>query len=182
MQAPYAGLLPPVIRVEIQNLDAVQSMLGEDEVTLLFLPLAHTLTKIIALVCVEWGTKVAFATNLGHLQEELPMAQPTLLVAVPRVFEKVFNSAQHKAAAEGHGKIFAKAEEVAIRWSEGHAAGRLQPVTGAERAVFEPLVYRKLQAATMRRSPRGEGPRARPVITGDVCSNNRQRARRRPGR
>ena len=130
-----------------QNLDAVQSMLGQDEVTLLFLPLAHTLTKIIALVCTEWGAKLAFATDLGHLPEELPMAQPTLLVAVPRVFEKVFNRAQHKATAEGHGKIFAKAEEVAIRWSEGHASGRLQPVTSAEHALFEPLVYRKLQAA-----------------------------------
>ena len=130
-----------------QNLDAVRSMLGQDEVTLLFLPLAHTLTKIIALVCVEWGAKLAFATDLGHLQEEMALAQPTLLVAVPRVFEKVFNTAQHKATAEGHGKIFDKAEEVAIRWSEGHAAGRFQPITSAEHALLEPVVYRKLQAA-----------------------------------
>jgi long-chain acyl-CoA synthetase len=130
-----------------QNLDAVRSMLGQDEVTLLFLPLAHTLTRIIALVCVEWGAKLAFATDVGHLNQELPLAQPTLLVAVPRVFEKVFNTAQRRASADGHGKIFDKAEEVAIRWSEGHAAGRLQPVTRAQHAVFEPLVYRKLQAA-----------------------------------
>jgi long-chain acyl-CoA synthetase len=130
-----------------QNLDAVQSMLGQEEVTLLFLPLAHTLTKIISLVCVEWGAKLAFATDHGHLQEELPLAQPTLLVAVPRVFEKAFNAARHKAAGEGHGKIFEKAEEVAIRWSEGHTAGRFRPVTSAEHTLFEPLVYRKLQAA-----------------------------------
>jgi long-chain acyl-CoA synthetase len=130
-----------------QNLDAIRSMLGDDEITLLFLPLAHTLTKIISLVCVEWGVKVAFATDLGHFQEELALAQPTLLVAVPRVFEKVFNAAQHKATAEGHGKIFDKAEEVAIRWSQGHTNGRLQPITSAEHALFEPLVYRKLQAA-----------------------------------
>jgi long-chain acyl-CoA synthetase len=131
----------------VQNLDAIQSMLGDDEVTLLFLPLAHTLTKIIALVCVEWGAKLAFATDLAHFQEELALAQPTLLVAVPRVFEKVFNAAQRKATAEGHGKIFDKAEEVAIRWSEGHTAGRLQPITSAEHALFRPAVYRKLHAA-----------------------------------
>ncbi len=130
-----------------QNLDAIRSMLGDDEVTLLFLPLAHTLTKIIALVCVEWGTKLAFATDFAHLPEELALARPTLLVAVPRVFEKVFNAAQHKAAADGHGKIFEKAEDVAIRWSEGHSAGRLQPVVSAEHAAFQPLVYRKLHAA-----------------------------------
>jgi long-chain acyl-CoA synthetase len=130
-----------------QNLDAIQSMLGDDEVTLLFLPLAHTLTKIIALVCVEWGTKLAFATDFAHFPEELALAQPTLLVAVPRVFEKVFNAAQHKAAADGHGKIFDKAEDVAIRWSEGHTAGRLQPVISSEHAAFQPLVYRKLLGA-----------------------------------
>jgi long-chain acyl-CoA synthetase len=130
-----------------QNLDAIRSMLGDDEVTLLFLPLAHTLTKIIALVCIEWGTKVAFATDHDHLQEELALAQPTLLVAVPRVFEKVFNAAQHKAAAEGHGKVFDKAGEVAIQWSRSHTAGRFRPVTSAEHALFGPVVYGKLRAA-----------------------------------
>jgi long-chain acyl-CoA synthetase len=130
-----------------QNLDAIRSMLRDDEVTLLFLPLAHTLTKIIALVCVEWGAKLTFATDFAHFPEELALARPTLLVAVPRVFEKVFNAAQHKAAADGHGKIFDKAEEVAIRWSQGHAAGRLQPVISAEHAAFQPLVYGKLHGA-----------------------------------
>ena len=130
-----------------QNLDAIRSMLRDDEVTLLFLPLAHTLTKIIALVCVEWGAKLAFATDFAHFPEELALARPTLLVAVPRVFEKVFNAAQHKAAADGHGKIFDKAEEVAIRWSEGHTAGRIQPVISAEHAAFQPLVYGKLHGA-----------------------------------
>jgi long-chain acyl-CoA synthetase len=130
-----------------QNLDAIESMLEEEEVTLLFLPLAHTLTKLVALICVEWGTKVAFATDLAHLQEEMALAQPTMLVAVPRVFEKVFNGAQHKAVSEGHGKIFDKAEEVATRWSENHTTGHRGPVTDAEHVVFEPLVYRKLRAA-----------------------------------
>jgi long-chain acyl-CoA synthetase len=130
-----------------QNLDAVRSMLRDDEVTLLFLPLAHTLTKSIALVCVEWGAKLAFATDFGHFPEELALVRPTLLVAVPRVFEKVFNAAQRKAATDGRGKIFDRAEQVAIRWSEGRTAGRRQPVISAQHAVFGSLVYRKLHAA-----------------------------------
>ncbi len=129
-----------------QSIEGVRSMLHDDEVTLVFLPLAHTLTKIIVLVCMEWGTKIAFATDLAHLQEELPMVRPTLVVAVPRVFEKVFNGAQHKAGAEGHGKVFEKAERVAIRWSEEHTARHLAPLLGAEHAVLDRLVYRKLQA------------------------------------
>lgn len=129
-----------------QNIDAIRAMLRDDEVTLIFLPLAHTLTKIIALVCMEWGTKIGFATDLAHLQEEMPMVRPTLLVAVPRVFEKVFNGARHKAAAEGHEKVFDKAEHVAIRWSEEHTAGHLAPILGAEHALLDRLVYRKLQA------------------------------------
>jgi long-chain acyl-CoA synthetase len=130
----------------VQNIGAVRSMLTDDEVCLLFLPLAHTLTKIIALVGMEWGVKLAFATDIAHLQEELRLARPTLIVAVPRVFEKVFNGAQHTASAEGHGKIFARAEAVAIRWSEDQAAGRRRPLTSAEHALLGRLVYRKLQA------------------------------------
>ena len=129
-----------------QSIEGVRAMLHDDEVTLVFLPLAHTLTKIIALVCMEWGTKIAFATDLAHLQEELPMVRPTLVVAVPRVFEKVFNGAQHKAAAEGHGKVFERAEDVAIRWSQGQGTRGWHPIVDAQHAMIDHLVYRKLQA------------------------------------
>jgi long-chain acyl-CoA synthetase len=144
-----------------QNIEGVRSMLRPNELTLLFLPLAHTLTKAIALVGLEWGVTLAFATDIGHLQEELGMARPTMVVAVPRVFEKVFNSAQHKAAAEGHEAIFHKAEQVAIRWSEDRTAGRHRPITTAEHAVFDRLVYKKIQAAfggRMRFAFSGGGP------------------------
>ena len=59
----------------VQNLDAVRSMLEPDEVSLVFLPLAHVMTKTIALVGTEWGIKLAFATDIAHLQEELAMVQ-----------------------------------------------------------------------------------------------------------
>jgi long-chain acyl-CoA synthetase len=98
---------------------------------------------------------------MAHLQEELAMVRPTMVVAVPRVFEKVFNSAQSKAHTEGHGSIFDKAVEVAIRWSRDHVAGRHRPITAAEHAAFDRLVYRKLQAVfggRMRFAFSGGGP------------------------
>jgi long-chain acyl-CoA synthetase len=129
----------------LQNLAALRPMLGPNEVSLVFLPLAHTLTKIIALVGAEWGIKLAFATDVAHLQEELLLARPTMVVAVPRVFEKVFNSAQQKAQAEGHGRIFNRSVAVAIRWSEQRAATRRSIITRMEHALFDRLVYRKLR-------------------------------------
>jgi long-chain acyl-CoA synthetase len=144
----------------VQNLDAVRSMLEPRDVGLMFLPLAHTFSKIIALVGVEWGIKLAFAIDTAHLQEELLLARPTMVVAVPRVFEKVFNGAQQKAHAEGHGRIFDKAVDVAIRWSKQPAWGR-HPMTGLAHAALKPLVYRKLQAVfggRMRFAVSGGGP------------------------
>lgn len=145
----------------LQNLDAVQSMLKPEEVSLVFLPLAHALTKIIALVGAEWGIKLAFATDIAHLREELALVRPTMIVGVPRVFEKVFNGAQQKADAEGHGHFFENAVGVAIRWSEHHAEGGYHPITGLEHLAMDRLVYRKLQAVfggRMRFAFSGGGP------------------------
>jgi long-chain acyl-CoA synthetase len=145
----------------VQNLDAVRSMLEPDEVSLVFLPLAHTLTKIIALVGIEWGIKLAFATGIAHLQEELAMVRPTMVVAVPRVFEKVFNGAQQKAHADGHGRIFDRSVDVAIRWSKNRTAERSDPITRLAHAALDRLVYRKLQAVfggRMRFAFSGGGP------------------------
>jgi long-chain acyl-CoA synthetase len=145
----------------VQNLDALRSMLEPDEVSLVFLPLAHVMTKTIALVSTEWGIKLAFATDIAHLQEELAMVQPTMVVAVPRVFEKVFNSARHTAHAEGHGRIFDKSVDVAIRWSKNRTDGRTGPITRLAHAALGLLVYRKLQAVfggRMRFAFSGAGP------------------------
>ncbi|HEX6419802.1 MAG TPA: AMP-dependent synthetase/ligase [Acidimicrobiales bacterium] len=141
-----------------QNLDAIRPMLVADETTLLFLPLAHTLAKIIALVLVEWGARLAFATDMGHVRDELPLARPTVVVSVPRVFEKVYNSAQHKARAEGHGRIFERAEKVAVRWSQDRLADRRGPLTAAQHALFDRLVYGKVRA--------GFGGRLRFAVSG----------------
>jgi long-chain acyl-CoA synthetase len=89
---------------------------------------------------------MAFATDIAHLQQELALVRPTMVVAVPRVFEKVFNGAQHKAHADGHGRIFDKAVEVAIRSSKGRTAGGHHPITTIEHAALERLMYRNVEA------------------------------------
>jgi long-chain acyl-CoA synthetase len=136
------------LRVNVwQTIDAIGSMLQSDEVSLVFLPLAHVLAKIIVLVGVEWGSKGAFATDISALLEEFGMVQPTMIAAVPRIFEKVFNGAQQKAHSEGHGAIFDKAADVAVHWSQHHDDHVPHPLTSAEHALFDPLVYKKVQAA-----------------------------------
>ena len=136
------------LRVNVwQTIDAIGSMLQPDEVSFLFLPLAHVLAKIVTLVGVEWGTKGAFNSDMGALLEEFDMVKPTMIAAVPRIFEKVFNGAQQKAHAEGHGAIFDKAVEVAVQWSRQHGGHVRHPITSAEHALFDQLVYKKVEAA-----------------------------------
>jgi long-chain acyl-CoA synthetase len=72
---------------------------------------------------------------------------PNFLLAVPRVFEKVFNSAEQKAAAGGKGKIFQQAVEVAIAWSKANEAGKVPAGLALKHKLFDVLVYKKLRAA-----------------------------------
>jgi long-chain acyl-CoA synthetase len=128
-----------------QNLDAVRGMLREDERSLLFLPLAHVLAKIIALVGSEYGVKNVFASDMASLVEELAMAEPSMIVAVPRVFEKVFEGARQRSRTQGKARIFDRATEVAVRYSREHVEGRPSPWLRLEHGLFDRLVYRKLR-------------------------------------
>lgn len=130
-----------------QNLDALRTMLQGDQRSLLFLPLAHALAKLVLLVGMEQGIEGAFATDIDHLVEELPMVGPTTVVAVPRVFEKVFDAARHKAYAGRKGAIFDKATQVAIRYARQRAHGRVRLFTAVEHRLFDKLVYGKIRAA-----------------------------------
>jgi long-chain acyl-CoA synthetase len=145
----------------MQNLDAVRPMLRNEDVSLVFLPLAHTLTKIIALVGIEGGIKLAFATDVAHLQEELAIVRPTMVVAVPRVFEKIFSSARQRARKKGRGRLFDRSVDVAIRWSANRVEGRLGLGNRIAHVALAWLVYRKLRAALggrMRFAFSGGGP------------------------
>ena len=72
--------------------------------------------------------------------------RPTFILAVPRVFEKVFNTASQRAAADGKGRIFDRAADAAIAWSRGRDAGKVPLRVRAEHALFDRLVYAKLRA------------------------------------
>jgi long-chain acyl-CoA synthetase len=118
-----------------------------DTGTLLFLPLAHVFARIIQVGCLEGGVVLGHCGDLNALLPALASFRPTFILAVPRVFEKIYNSAEQKAAAEGRGRIFASAAETAITWSRAHDDGRPGPLLRLRHAMFERLVYRRLRAA-----------------------------------
>jgi long-chain acyl-CoA synthetase len=130
-----------------QTVDAIGSEISADDRTLLFLPLAHSLTKGNLLFGLEMGVHVGFATDIAHLPQELAMVRPTVIAAVPRIFEKVYNSAHHRAHGTRAGRLFDRAVSVAVRWSQEEHAGRIRPWTRLEHRLFDQLVYAKLRAA-----------------------------------
>ncbi|MCX9190829.1 long-chain fatty acid--CoA ligase [Carbonactinospora thermoautotrophica] len=119
----------------------------EDASTLLFLPLAHVFARIIEIGCVMARAKLAHASDTKKVVEYLGEYKPTFILSVPRVFEKVYNSASQKAHTAGKGKIFDAAAATAIAYSE--ALDRGGPGLGLrlKHAMFDRLVYGKLRAA-----------------------------------
>lgn len=115
--------------------------------TLLFLPLAHVFARIIQIGAVKARATLGHSADIKNLVEDLGVFQPTFILAVPRVFEKVFNSASQKAAAEGKGKIFNRAADVAIAWSRAVDKGRVPLSLKLQHALFSKLVYAKLRNA-----------------------------------
>jgi long-chain acyl-CoA synthetase len=131
-----------------QSLESWDEVLRDDDTLLLFLPLAHSFAKIVALCCVDRGVKIAFATDQASVPEELPIVAPTLLVGVPRVYERVYNKAAQKAAKEGKSRIFGKAVDVAANHArQTFAGGPVKLGTRLGHFVFDHLVYGKLRAA-----------------------------------
>jgi long-chain acyl-CoA synthetase len=115
--------------------------------TLLFLPLAHVFARLIQVGCVENRAAMGHTADIKNLLSDFQTFKPTFILSVPRVFEKVYNTAKQKAHAEGKGKIFDKAEQVAIAYSEGVERGSVGVLTKAQHALFDKLVYVKLRAA-----------------------------------
>jgi long-chain acyl-CoA synthetase len=120
--------------------------------TLLFLPLAHVLARVIQVGCLEDSIILGHSPDVTNLLPDLGSFRPTFLLAVPRVFEKVYNGAELKADSEGKGAIFRRAARTAIAYSQAldsRAAGGQRPSLGLRVAhgVFDRLVYTKLRAA-----------------------------------
>ena len=116
--------------------------------TLLFLPLAHVFARIIQVGCLEGGIVLGHCGDLTSLLPALASFRPTFILAVPRVFEKVYNTAEQKAVSEKKGAIFRRAADAAIAYSRAlDGPGRPSFGLRAQHAVFDRLVYGKLRAA-----------------------------------
>jgi long-chain acyl-CoA synthetase len=115
--------------------------------TLLFLPLAHVFARLIQVASVETGARMGHTADIKNLLADFATFQPTFILSVPRVFEKVYNTAKQRAHADGKGKIFDQAEKVAIQYSEALAKGSVGLPLKAQHALFDKLVYSKLRAA-----------------------------------
>lgn len=128
--------------------DELERLFHEDDgATLLFLPLAHVFARIIQIGCVKSRTRMGHTADIKQLLPDLAEFRPTFILAVPRVFEKVFNTASQRATADGRGKIFDAAAETAIAYSRGIERGKIPFAVRAKHAVFDKLVYGKLRAA-----------------------------------
>ncbi|WP_274557505.1 AMP-dependent synthetase/ligase [Streptomyces spiramyceticus] len=119
---------------------------GEDSV-LLFLPAAHVFGRMTELAAVLAPIRLGCVPDIKNLTDELASFRPTLVLGVPRVFEKVYNSARAKAQADGKGKIFDKAADTAIAYGRAMATpGGPSLGLKLKHKVFDKLVYSKLRA------------------------------------
>jgi long-chain acyl-CoA synthetase len=116
--------------------------------TLLFITTAHVFARFISILSVHAGVKVGHQPDTKQLLPALGSFQPTFLLAVPRVFEKVYNSAEQKAEAGGRGKIFRAAAHAAVEHSKLLQDGKKVPLgLKLKFRLFDRLVYSKLRAA-----------------------------------
>ncbi|HET6153064.1 MAG TPA: AMP-dependent synthetase/ligase [Marmoricola sp.] len=134
--------------VTVDELDQLFTPEGDEgAATLLFLPLAHVFARIIQVGCVKARVRMGHSSDIKHLLDDFAAFRPTFILAVPRVFEKVFNTASQRAVADGRGRIFNRAADVAMAWSRGEETGRTSMVVKAQHAVFDKLVYARLREA-----------------------------------
>ena len=116
--------------------------------TVLFLPMAHVFARFVSVLCASGGVLVGHQADAKNVAPAMQSFHPTFLLAVPRVFEKVYNSAEQRAEGAGKGKIFHTAAETAIAWSmaldtkKGPSIG-----LSIRHKLFDVLVYKKLRAA-----------------------------------
>ena len=116
--------------------------------TLLFLPVAHVFGRMVQIGAIHAGLHLAHCSDpVGRLQPDLASFKPTFVLAVPRIFEKIYNGAEARADGAGKGKIFRKAAEVAIAYSEAQDKRGFNPLLTLKHAIFDKLVYSKIRLA-----------------------------------
>ena len=126
--------------------------------TLLFLPVAHVFGRMVQIGAITAGLHLAHCSDITKLPTDLGTFKPTFVLAVPRIFEKIFNGAEAKAEAAGKGKIFHKAAEVAVAYSIAMDSKRISPLLKLQHGLFDKLVYSKIRA--------GLGGRVEAAISG----------------
>ena len=127
---------------------AVPTLLQKGQRLLVFLPLAHVLARALALCAFHNKVTVGFTSDIKNLVPMFGVFKPTIVVSVPRVFEKVYNTAAQNAANDGKGRIFDVAARTAIAYSEAlDRPGGPGLILQLTHALFDKLVYGKLKAA-----------------------------------
>jgi long-chain acyl-CoA synthetase len=124
-----------------------ESVLTDRATILLFLPLAHILARVVQFAAIHNGARIAHTSAIRQLATELRDVRPTVLLAVPRVFEKLYNTAQHTAVAAGHSRLFRAADATATAYSQALDAGRPGWWLRTRRRILDRLVYARLRAA-----------------------------------
>ncbi|BBZ33174.1 AMP-dependent synthetase/ligase [Mycolicibacterium confluentis] len=128
--------------------DSLPDLLAKGQRLLVFLPLAHVLARAITIGAFHNKVTVGFTSDIKNLVPMFGVFKPTIVVSVPRVFEKVYNTAEQNATNDGKGKIFAIAAQTAIDYSEAlDTPGGPGLLLKLKHAVFDKLVYGKLKAA-----------------------------------
>jgi len=126
---------------------AIPEVVHPGSSTLLFITMAHVFARFIAVMAVHGGVKVGHQADTSQLLPAMASFRPNFLLAVPRVFEKVYNSSEQKAEEGGRGKIFRKAADVAIAHSKALDAGSVPLGLKLQFALFDRLVLSKIRSA-----------------------------------
>ena len=126
--------------------------------TLLFLPVAHVFGRMVEVGAITAGLHLAHCGDITRLAADLGTFKPTFVLAVPRIFEKIYNGAEAKADAAGKGAIFRKAADVAIAYSEAQDSKKMNVGLLLKHTIFDKLVYSKIRA--------GMGGRVEAAISG----------------
>ncbi|HIY86137.1 MAG TPA: AMP-dependent synthetase/ligase [Candidatus Yaniella excrementavium] len=123
------------------------SILPRGSKTIMFIPLAHIFARFISFQAIAAGAKVGHTPDVKDLVPDLKSYQPDFILAVPRVFEKVYNSAMLNAEQGGKGKIFHTGANIAIEYSKAKEAGSIPVGLRLKHWVFDKLLYTKIRAA-----------------------------------
>lgn len=115
--------------------------------TVMFLPLAHVLARAVQLMCVMGDITIAHSSDVKDLSKDLTQVKPTFILAVPRVFEKLYDKVVEQAGTGAKGKLFSAAAHTATAYSQALDHGKPGVGLRAKHRLFDLLVYRKLRKA-----------------------------------